>query len=265
MSVELNVTFGEPKERYNQEEESQFRLEVFAALQELGRQVPRPDVSGSPGTLAAGDTNNYDIGKRMTILRLTPHASNSALTGIVATRGEKKITVFNVAASATLTLKHQNTGSSEENRIITHDGNDLVLAPDESAQLVYDFVTLRWRVSSASGGSTRTATQDITLGSGSNDDVAVNDDTLVIRLTTNAGGSTLTGFTGGEAGRVLYVQVVSAPANLTLSHDSTSTAANRIMTPTAGNSEIYGVFMGFLLAYDAANTRWLLIGKPEQT
>ena len=45
-----------------------------------------------------------------------------------------------------LTLEHEDTASSTENRIITATGAAISLAANDMAELIYDEVSARWRV-----------------------------------------------------------------------------------------------------------------------
>jgi len=106
--------------------------------------------------------------------------------------------------------------------------------------------------------------QSVTLGVGNNNNVAIDSGTLIVLITPNAGGSVLTGLTGGSPGRVLYVQTVVALTFTVADEDANSTAANRIRCPTNGNSESFGaLFQGFMVVYDGTGLRWRLIGKPD--
>jgi hypothetical protein len=77
-----------------------------------------------------------------------------------------------------------------------------------------------------------------------------------------AGGSvTITGFTGGVAGRVLYIFNVGSSNDIILSFENaSSTAANRFFT-TSGSDitlspQAAGSGKGAMLVYDATSSRW---------
>lgn len=57
-----------------------------------------------------------------------------------------KILYFHNASSYNVTLSNQSTSSATSNRIITGNNNDIILATDESATLVYDNSSQRWRI-----------------------------------------------------------------------------------------------------------------------
>lgn len=109
------------------------------------------DTAQSPAALAAGNTNDYNpgggIGSRC-VFRLTPDAAGSTVTGIAASTQGNIIMLFNIqtGATGTLTLAHQDAGSSATNRIICPSEISGVIPAGGSAILRYDANTTRWRV-----------------------------------------------------------------------------------------------------------------------
>jgi hypothetical protein len=82
----------------------------------------------------------------------------------------------------------------------------------------------------------------------------------VLRLSSN-GSYNITGFAGGVQGKFLYVINVNALGsgrNLTLKHDVTSTAANRIYTQ-GGTDCVLAPFAVALLWYDSTSQRWRVL------
>jgi hypothetical protein len=74
-------------------------------------------------------------------------ASDAArdITGIVSVAVPHSLRIWNVGGF-NITLKHQNAGSAAANRFLCTGAADVVLAPDECADLAYDPTTQRWRV-----------------------------------------------------------------------------------------------------------------------
>lgn len=74
-------------------------------------------------------------------------ASAAALSGLDAFRCNRlEKLIINVGSSNALTVLHNSTLSVvPDNRILTDDGGDLVIAPGGAAWLVRDFVSVRWR------------------------------------------------------------------------------------------------------------------------
>lgn len=111
----------------------------------------------SPSTLAAGETNDYaPTGHgQAAIMRIDPDSGGtSALSGIVpGTIGSnvdgRMLVIMNVSTTAALTLEHQDTSSSANNRIICPNNANLVIPPGGTRILFYDDITRRWRVSGA--------------------------------------------------------------------------------------------------------------------
>lgn len=71
--------------------------------------------------------------------------TNADLTGIVSAGDGHVIALTNVS-SYTITLKHQNTGSSASNRFALPGSTDIELGPNHSAVLWYDITAARWKV-----------------------------------------------------------------------------------------------------------------------
>ncbi len=78
---------------------------------------------------------------------------------------------------------------------------------------------------------------------------------MVLRLTANASGSTITGIDDGVEQR--HLRVISLSANvLTIGHQDTASAtANRIISPT-GSDVTMGIDDVVDLEYDATTARW---------
>jgi len=113
--------------------------------------VAKLDVAGnlalravSPAALAAGTTNNYAGAAGRTWVRLAANALGSTVTGFTGGVDGALMIVLNLG-SGSLTLSHQNTGSSAANRMITTTGLDVVLTTDGIASFIYDSGTSRWR------------------------------------------------------------------------------------------------------------------------
>ena len=109
----------------------------------------------TPTALASGDTNNWgglltgtaNNGMRHWA-RVSGNADNtSTITGIDSGAAQDGDTfkLTNVDAG-TITLTHQDTGSSASNRIITPDGNNYSLTENKTIEIVWDETTDRWRI-----------------------------------------------------------------------------------------------------------------------
>lgn len=96
----------------------------------------------SPAQLTTS-VNNYTPGTART-LRLSSDAARS-VTGLVAGVDGQELRIFNVG-SQTITLEHQDVGSTAANRFLCTSAADIVLAADEGAGLMYDSTSTRWRV-----------------------------------------------------------------------------------------------------------------------
>lgn len=96
-------------------------------------------------TTSTGSQNNLAIEGPFAVLRCN-NASALTITGMLIDSGNlngAKILIEPLAE--TVTLKHQHTGSSSDNRIIIPDEQDLILEAFDRVALIYDGTTSRWR------------------------------------------------------------------------------------------------------------------------
>lgn len=102
------------------------------------------DVANLPTTLSqfTASQNNLDIGSGG-IVRISSNAAVN-ITGIVAASSGDARLLSNVG-SFTITLKHQNTGSAESNRILCVNSADIEIPANGSAVVYYDGTDSRWR------------------------------------------------------------------------------------------------------------------------
>ena len=119
----------------------------------------------TPSALASGTTQNYDPGSRSFIYRLTAHASNSTLGGLVAPAlGADEFHVIQNIGSGTLSFTNLDGGSTAGNRFATPGGFTLSLPANGSAFIRYDPTTTAWyfvahsRMSNAATFSSSVAT-----------------------------------------------------------------------------------------------------------
>ena len=110
-----------------------------------------------------------------------------------------------------------------------------------------------------SSGTLAANVQNLTVANGANNDVAIGYGTYT-RITGPTAVFTLTGLTGGEAGRVLLLRNTTS-YDMTLANESgSSTAANRILTQTGADVTLSGAGGGeALLFYDGASERWVCL------
>ena len=134
--------FSRPPDRYEAQEEGQFRLSVQRGIQEAISYLTDAR-TGTPAALGVGDNNNFGIGVA-DFLRLSANAGGSAITGIQDGRSGRRFVIVNLAN--TLTLEHEDAASSANNRIITATGAAISLAVNDMAELIYDETSARWRV-----------------------------------------------------------------------------------------------------------------------
>lgn len=88
-------------------------------------------------------------------------------------------------------------------------------------------------------------------------------DVAVLRW-NGASALTLTGIANGGDGRLLIVVNVTAAQTLTLSHDATSSAANRFYCPNSADLTV-PFNAGALMVYDATSSRWRVLAAGSIT
>lgn len=125
---------------YDNANEAAYRLEVEQRIEGL-RPQPVAPVSVS---MAAAE-NDFVVSARARVLRVTPHASNTNLTGITGGTDQRELRLINVG-STNLVLKNQDAASVAENRLLSPTGADITLGANDVADLWYDATTARWRV-----------------------------------------------------------------------------------------------------------------------
>lgn len=104
--------------------------------------------STTPATITANQ-NNYQSGRGSFWQRWSSNAARD-ITGYKSCPGVDPfdgeiIRIVNVG-SFNITLKHQSASSTDKHRFLNSTGADIVLAPNQAADLIYDLTTLRWRV-----------------------------------------------------------------------------------------------------------------------
>ncbi len=103
--------------------------------------------------------------------------------------------------------------------------------------------------------------QDVTLAAASGptySDIAIGYATYV-RVSGPTASFSITGFAGGETGRVLVLRNTTI-YQMTIVSNATSTAANRILTPSGGNVVLDGSGnSSAVFVYDSTSERWVLV------
>jgi len=95
-----------------------------------------------------GNQNNYQLSgtENQKNRRLTSVSGNITITGFIAA-GQDGVehTLINVDSVDNITIPNQSASSSAINRVITSTGSDIVLAPNQGVDMVYDSTSQRWR------------------------------------------------------------------------------------------------------------------------
>lgn len=105
-------------------------------------------------------------------------------------------------------------------------------------------------------------TPETITATGTVNDQALGATTTILRC-NNATDLTLTGITGGAAGRVLVIYAVGA-GNVFLKHQNTgSTAANRLINFATSADTPLSVGGSAVYVYDGTSSRWRLVGHEQ--
>jgi hypothetical protein len=126
------------------------RAVLFCDASDIVRGTPDFTTAGaqfvpvdSPAQITSNQ-NDYAISTTAHVLRLSTDASRN-ITGLVAPAGPRRVVIINVGAQ-NLVLVNQSASSVAANRVITGTGSDATLSADDVAELIYDSLTLRWRM-----------------------------------------------------------------------------------------------------------------------
>lgn len=85
-----------------------------------------------------------------------------------------------------------------------------------------------------------------------------------IRITGPTAAFSITGIAGGVNGKIITL-INTTTQTLSLSHDVTSTAANRIYTPGGTTLDIAGQYKSVTLMYNSTLARWVVTGTTGET
>ncbi len=106
-------------------------------------------------------------------------------------------------------------------------------------------------------GALATEATNIALSNGTNNNLALTNQSFA-RITGPTAAFTVTGVAGGVDGQILRIENTTAQ-NMTISHSSaSSTAGNRIYSPSGSDVVLKGQNSSAELIYDATNTQWVL-------
>lgn len=90
-------------------------------------------------TLAAGETLDMALSSSAQVVRLTPNAAGSTLTGIDATGNDRRFVVLlNVGAAADITIPNASASSQLGNRFSNPGGGDMIIPPGGSLRIWLD-------------------------------------------------------------------------------------------------------------------------------
>jgi hypothetical protein len=100
---------------------------------------------------ATANLNDHSPGTA-TVLRISANSANRSITGFSGGGENKALRLINVATNI-LTLVHNSTASDSSNRLLLDAGTNRTLDENDQAELLYDPVSMRWRVTPCCGAS----------------------------------------------------------------------------------------------------------------
>ena len=102
----------------------------------------------SPASLGAGGTtNDYAPAGLATASTIRQDAAGAhTLNGLTGGSDGRRVQLFNISAANTITLAHENAGSTAANRFTLPGAANVAIGPLESVTLWYDITSSRWRV-----------------------------------------------------------------------------------------------------------------------
>jgi hypothetical protein len=115
--------------------------------------APTLDLVAAASVVSSGTQNNYAPGTAWGFIGTVRFAPSAALTitGLdsapgAITFGQSAVLLLNTDNASSITLKHQNAGSTAANRIICPNAADYVIPPLGAVLIYRDTQTQRWRV-----------------------------------------------------------------------------------------------------------------------
>jgi hypothetical protein len=100
---------------------------------------------------ATSTLNNYSPGTA-TVLRVVASGGNRFISGFSGGGPNKALRVINISTNS-LTLYHESGSSDAANRLLLDAGTDRALQENDQAELLYDPISSRWRVTPCCGVS----------------------------------------------------------------------------------------------------------------
>lgn len=157
----------------------------------------------------------------------------------------------------TVTLFDEDATATAANRIRIPGNQDYIATG--SVHGIFYYKNSRWNWCSGPSPNSKDFIQSFTTVGASND-VVLNDDTTVLRVDTANSDWTISGFTGGRAGRRLIVMNASNNSSRGgLLNAGASSAGNTILTP--GRIDKIGQNYSAILEYDVDDSLWRVVAE----
>lgn len=93
---------------------------------------------------ATADQNDYPIPPGETLVQLVNLSTDASRTFTGFSGARHGLIVLRNSGSNNLVVAHDNAGSQDENKVISHTGANITLNPNESLPILYNFSISRW-------------------------------------------------------------------------------------------------------------------------
>lgn len=208
-------------------------------------------------------SGSVDITLGSTITRLSLTGTNPVLNSISGGTDTGRLVEVYFNGTGVMTVNHSGSGpSGNESRLFNLDNSTQYFNPRGSF-IAQANGTTGWRTIGYTGNFPADTVQQFST-SGTSNNVALNDNTLVLRVDTGNNDWRISGFTGGRAGRKLTIQNGSNSTSVGgLLHGSGSSASNQISCPHS--VERKGNRYAAVLEYDVTDSVWRVVSENANT
>ncbi len=175
----------------------------------------------------------------------------SKLTGLANPSQGRFVTILNTSSNV-LEITHNDSSSTDTNRIVTDDNQSYFLNPSNFITLYYDQNLNRWRLIRESVLDKSVIKSVSTVGAIDNYEVSNNCILLF------SGATSISGFVARPGRQLILVNTTGSA--ITIKDQATSSASNQIITGKSGDITLDNN-TSISLAYDSINSKWRVVGS----
>jgi hypothetical protein len=224
------------------------------AASALGPILSLTNYPGGGGAAGAIDFHTYVLGPDLPEVRILANDNNYSADLIFYTKtpgaqGNPLVERMRISNNGNLGI-----GNNSPINLFQVSVNALVVSSNGNVGIATNTPSTSLEVS----GSISVLTSSLSLPNGNNNNLAIGSATYLL-ISRSGGNPTITGISGGAAGRILYINFIGGAGNFSLANqDTNSLAANRIIT-TTGATQTTATDGGVILVYDGMNSRWRVV------